>query len=48
MDHHRKASHWTLLALTCAFIGAVTFGYGALVLDTVGDTARTLVWVAQQ
>lgn len=48
MDHHRKISHWLLLALSCAFVGAVTFGYGALVLDVVGDTARTLVWVAAQ
>lgn len=48
MDHHRKISHWVLLALSCAFVGAVTAGYGTIALRIIGDTARTLVWVAAQ
>ena len=48
MDHHRNIGQWLLLALSCAFVGAVTFGYGALVFDAIGTTARTLAWVAAQ
>jgi hypothetical protein len=46
MDHHRKFGNWLLVAATCAFIGAVTAGYGADVFDGVGATAQGLVWLA--
>lgn len=52
MDHHRKLTHWLLLAGTCAFIAAVTFGYGAIVLDAVSATGvattSEIVWLIQQ
>ncbi len=44
MDHHRKISNWLLVAVTCAFIAAVTAGYGADVLDGVRDAATELAW----
>lgn len=44
MDHHRKISNWLLVAASCAFIAAITAGYGAEVFDGVRDAASTLVW----
>lgn len=48
MDHHRKISNWLLVAVSCAFIVAVTAGYGADVFDGVRAAATELVWVAAQ
>jgi hypothetical protein len=44
MDHHRKIGNWLLVVASCAFIGAVTAGYGADVLDSVRTAATELVW----
>ena len=44
MDHHRKISNWLLVAVSCAFIVAVTAGYGADVFDGVRDAASQLAW----
>jgi hypothetical protein len=46
MDHHRKIGNWLLVAASCAFIAAVTAGYGADVFDGVSATAQGLVWLA--
>lgn len=46
MDHHRRIGNWLLVAATCAFIAAVTAGYGAHVFDAVGGAAQGLVWLA--
>lgn len=50
MDHHRKLTHWLLLAGTCAFIAAVTLGYGAQVLDIISHTGlattEELIWLS--
>lgn len=52
MEHHRKLSHWLLLVAASATILAITFGYGAIVLDAVSATgvATTdeIVWLVQQ
>lgn len=44
MDHHRKFGNWLLVAATCAFIAAVTAGYGADVLDGVRTAATEFAW----
>jgi hypothetical protein len=44
MDHHRKPSHWLLLTASCAFVAAVTAGYGADVFDGIRAAATELAW----
>lgn len=44
MDHHRKVSNWLLVVASCAFIAAVTTGYGADVFDGMRTMASELAW----
>lgn len=44
MDHHRKIGNWLLVAVSCAFVGALTAGYGPDVFDGVRAAATELVW----
>lgn len=44
MDHHRKVGNWLLVAVSCAFIAAVTAGYGADVFDGIRTAATELTW----
>lgn len=44
MDHHRKLSNWILVGATCAFIAAVTAGYGVELFDGIRTGMTELVW----